>query len=1128
MNITKRLTWVGVGALLGIASMTPAAADDTELFVGVANAVNAAQPNILFIIDDSGSMGQLVRTQQPYDPLQTYAGSCDPSHVYWRTGPGNPPNCNSAHWFQKSALMCQAGLNALNTAGTYLDTLVQYNDAHNRKRWESIAQNQKTWYVECKADNGVHGGPNNPTTNVIPTNGVANAANAWVPANAAQGGFVWDQNPADQVYSLYDGNYLNWLTGPTTLQPKLQIVQGVATNLLQQLNNVNVGLMTFNFDQGGFVKLPLQDIATSRAQMIAAVNSLVAGSWTPLSETMYEAALYYMGRPVFFGTGAFGNTSVPGSLDPGNPANYLSPLQASCQKNFIVYLTDGEPTQDSDADTSIKALVDANGADFRSLTGHGHCTNEHYPPGFNPSGGDCLDDLAEFLYKGDLSPLVEQQNVITYTIGFTVNLPILADTAARGGGAYYTANDTAQLTTALSNIVTSILTTQTTFISPTVSVNSFNRTQNLNDLFISVFQATGHVHWPGNLKKYGLQANTALIADANGNPAVDPATGFFNDTSQSFWSPSVDGGQVALGGAANQIPLPGARNVYTYLGNANLTDPSNQVVTSNALITAALLNTGLPGDPPRDDIIDFINNMDVPDTNQDGSTTDARDQMGDPLHSQPTTVIYGPTLQDALVFFATNDGFLHAIDTQTGVEKWAFIPPEFLGNQIQLFLDPSAAGKNYGIDGSLRVQMDVDSNGIVNPGEHVYLFFGLRRGGSSYYALDVTNPNAPVFMWKQDVTSLPGVGQTWATPVPTKMDIAGAAQNAKQFVLVIGGGYEPDQDIVPASTDTTGNSIYIVDSVSGALLWHGTNSGGDKSFNVAGKSMDYSFPADVKVLDFDGDGYADRMYAADMGGQVWRFDVFNGQPPANLITGGVFAQLGAAGLAPPAPASATRRFYYSPDIALVNNRDFDFIHVGIGSGHRAHPLSLANHDRFYALRDYGGQGKQLQATYDAFTPIQDGDLVDITNNVSASIPQGQEGWKFQLRDGGWIGEKVLAEARTFNNEVFFTTFRPDLGGTSCDPQLGVNRLYDISLFNGSPVKNLDGSTDGSPLGGSDRFTEFRGSISSEVVFIFPSPDPNCVGDQCSPPPVGCVDLFCFPPGFANNPVRTFWSEVNAD
>ncbi len=67
-------------------------------------------------------------------------------------------------------------------------------------------------------------------------------------------------------------------------------------------------------------------------------------------------------------------------------------------------------------------------------------------------------------------------------------MPILADAAARGGGAYYTANDTATLATAMQKIVQAILTNDTTFTAPTVAVNAFNRTQNLSDLFVSVFK----------------------------------------------------------------------------------------------------------------------------------------------------------------------------------------------------------------------------------------------------------------------------------------------------------------------------------------------------------------------------------------------------------------------------------------------------------------------------------------------------------------------------------------------------------------------------------------------------------------------------------------------------------------
>ena len=63
----------------------------------------------------------------------------------------------------------------------------------------------------------------------------------------------------------------------------------------------------------------------------------------------------------------------------------------------------------------------------------------------------------------------------------------------------------------------------------------------------------------------------------------------------------------------------------------------------------------------------------MPDTNQNNVTNEPRYQMGDPLHSQPVSVIYGPTLSDGVLYFATNDGYLHAIDIATGNSNLIFV-----------------------------------------------------------------------------------------------------------------------------------------------------------------------------------------------------------------------------------------------------------------------------------------------------------------------------------------------------------------------------------------------------------------------------------------------------------------------
>jgi type IV pilus assembly protein PilY1 len=1094
-------------------------ADDTELFVGNAAAAAQAKPNIFFIIDDSISMGAQVVTQKDYDPAVTYpTAGCNTARVYWATG-GTIPACTSNNYFNLTALMCKRALDAFNAlyGGVYVSRMAQFNTGSNT--WGSISATQKSRVVECETDRPDpaiswvgHGDVAAPTPNVYARN------------NSAR----WSSNPAQQinwsatgaVYTLYTGNYLNWVYTNGLVSTRIDVVKEVASNVVNAIDGVNVALMHFNnFDEGGVVSQAMADVTASRAAMLSAVSTLGPDNSTPLEESLYEAYLYMTGGRVNYGTSGVAAAMVPGS----SPLQYESPMDLECQKNHIVLLTDGEPRSDQGVSASIRGLVDAAGDSFATLTGSTTCDLEVYPPGFvTGQGGDCLDELAEFMYDGDLSTLNGQQNITTHAVGFLVDLPILQQTAQRGGGQYYTADDTSSLTTALMNIITSVLDTQTTFIAPTVSVSSFNQTRNLDDLYFSVFRPTGKTHWPGNLKKYKLRGSDGTILDALDNPAVDPVTGFFAPTAQSIWSAAVDGERVNLGGAANLIPLP--RNVYTYLTGSpdpDLTSSTNAVALANAALDDTMLNTGNVGDPTRDQVVQFIMGLDMADIDGDSVVLEPRYQMGDPLHAQPVSVVYGPTNDDARVYFATNDGFLHSVDVATGQEEWAFVPEEFLRNQVDFYKDSQVGvgSKYYGIDGNLRVQtVTVNNDGVIGSGEKVFLFLSMRRGGDVFYALDITDRDAPRVMWRRDAAYLPGVGQGFSSAMPTRIQVGGAAQNPDKTVVVIGGGYDTTQDTYTANTDNIGNSIYILDSESGALLWHGSgNAGATKVFATAGKAMSYSIPADVRVIDLNGDRLADRMYAADMGGQVWRFDIKNGQPAASLVDGGVIAQLGAASIAVPTLAE-TRRFYYAPDVALASTNAYNYLHIGIGSGYREHPNDTDNQNAFYALRDYKTFAPMTQAEYNAFTPIRPTDLVDVTTDAAASVPQGSPGWRLDLTaGGGWNGEKVLAETRTFNNRVYVTTFRPGTTGANCHPALGTNRQYVMSLFTGAPVNNRDGSPDSDPLSTADRYTEWEGAPPPETVFIFTDDGINsCVGVEC-----GLED---FPPF----PIRTFWSQESIE
>jgi type IV pilus assembly protein PilY1 len=111
-------------------------------------------------------------------------------------------------------------------------------------------------------------------------------------------------------------------------------------------------------------------------------------------------------------------------------------------------------------------------------------------------------------------------------------------------------------------------------------------------------------------------------------------------------------------------------------------------------------------------------------------------------------------------------------------------------------------------------------------------------------------------------------------------------------------------------------------------------------------------------------------------------------------------------------------------------------------------------------------------------------------------------------------QMVLADSVTFNGEVFFVSFSPDsTGAAACNVGQGTNFLWRVSIVNGDPIVDDLGNV---PSGGED---------AARRQFLFPSPDdPDCTGADCAPPPIGCIGVECFDPGFTNNPVRTLWTQ----
>ncbi|MCS6946120.1 MAG: hypothetical protein NZM12_00720, partial [Steroidobacteraceae bacterium] len=231
--------------------------------------------------------------------------------------------------------------------------------------------------------------------------------------------------------------------------------------------------------------------------------------------------------------------------------------------------------------------------------------------------------------------------------------------------------------------------------------------------------------------------------------------------------------------------------------------------------------------------------------------------------------------------------------------------------------------------------------------------------------------------------------------------------------------------------------------------------------------------------------------------------------------------------------SSNRRFYNAPDVALIQRRGAEpYFNIAIGSGYRGHPLHTETHDRFYSLRDRLPFAKLTQTQYQTVAPIEDSDLVDVTDDLgSASLPAGAPGWKLELRrNGGWTGEKVLADAVTLGGTILFTTYQPVETPTDpCLPATGINRAYALKVDNAAPA--LDFNND-AQLDARDAFTQLatRG-IAGEVSLVMESTrgrDNGPPGDGGPTDPLGRRSLCvvgvevlhqCVDPGAV---VRTYW------
>ena len=565
--------------------------------------------------------------------------------------------------------------------------------------------------------------------------------------------------------------------------------------------------------------------------------------------------------------------------------------------------------------------------------------------------------------------------------------------------------------------------------------------------------------------------------------AIDPTTGFFADNAISGWSSETDGSNVPEGGAAEQLSSLTTRNIYTFLGDvpaggvdliANgtpLRETEAEITNAHLGLTGA--NQNVNGQAiNRDNLLKWARGVDVKDSNNNGDSSETRSHMGDPMHSRPVIVNYAKNQTESYttIFVGTNEGVLHGFDSETGEELFAYMPEDLLPNIQKNFTDATSTSHPYGFDGPISIwTIDSNNNVVIDSNETAMLFIGMRRGGSNYYAFDIADRRNPVLKWviKGGVNGDAGfgqLGQSWSTMEPTKIRL----NNQERDVLIFGGGYDTGNDVdhtigaVAKTVDTIGRGIFIVDALTGEMLYQlGHNSDNEASQQF--EDMKFAFPGGIRVMDFDGNGFADTLFAGDMGGQVWRFDLDLYHASGNLVIGdgkNVMANLGGsnAGLSGNLIGNLpnSRRFFDEPDVALIREDGERFISISVGSGWRSHPLNTDVNDRIYSMRSYDiftlpdGYGKETSPGSGVYTPITENDLTDVTNDLNPDV--GDYGWRMSFNEPG---EKVAGQVQTANSALVFTTYQPETNVASCSTALGSGAVWAVRVSDGRPALDLN-------------------------------------------------------------------------
>lgn len=783
----------------------------------------SAEPNVMLMIDNSGSMTNIV-PESPYDSSITY--SCSNANVI----PGG------------------SSVEIRISSGPRI-----YYDG-NHYTWESdrCFDPSSSYDAKLYADDGT--------------------------------------TPSGYLGADYSGNYLNWYfnagnTSPvwTSQQKKpgtssrLEIAKPAAKTLIDTLQSVRLGLATYNDSDGGKLLEVVDDLSSAKKSIKKTkIDAITSSGATPLAETLSDIGRYfttgYSGNLTLHPESSSTNDSI-GDIFNNHSINNSSgvsplpaPIQYSCQKSFAIMMTDGR----SQSDQNISSvLADYDGDCSSGGAGCGSYDRKPSPVTYESNGSDYLDDVAQALFEMDLRPDLEdsfggKNNLVTYTVGFAdlnvQNDPLIQEAATQGGGQFYFAENAAELSASLSSVFAGIA-EQAVSSASSVATNS---TRFQSDSL--VYQATFNSQdWGGHL--LALELTTE---DSNGNGTLDAGEDINGNG-------KIDAGNIGnpVWDAASRLPAAAARKIYSY----------NPAATGTKGIEFlwANLNTAQSTALGSENMLNYLRGDQTLETSSGGSYRDRTSLLGDIVNSSPLFVgrndygyailpgaegysysSFATTPRRVMIYAGANDGMLHGFDasqgTDGGKEIFAYLPNSVISAELVSLSSPSYTHR-YFVDGTAQAgdayygaawhTVLIGSTGAGNTtavASGTDLATG--TGGRAVFALDITDPDAfsaDKVLWEFSSRDDADLGYT--IPEASIVRMANG-----QWAAIVANGY---------NSAAGKAALFIINIQDGSIIRK-------IEAETATGSNGLSSPV---AVDLDSDQIVDYIYAGDLKGNMWKFDV---------------------------------------------------------------------------------------------------------------------------------------------------------------------------------------------------------------------------------------------------------------